>query len=570
MGIIQISGGHALTMRSGGIMQIQPPSNVYQSLVLDSNPLGFWKLDELAGTSAVDSSTNTTTGTYTGPSYRLANDALVAGFASSAFIQNRAFNNGGAEGSGLTDSYVLLLDNVAGGHPFTTISDASDTFTLEAWIQTNIPDTTYGANERTDMDIIQLVNNNTPETRVAFAFGVDEGLLAMCRRSGGTSEKVVSNTRIDDGLVHHVLVTVNNTTRQVRFYVDGAFETVKTFGVGLNGADTSVGSDGAALIIGAHQRPSGGRTFSGFAGAVSAVAVYPTILGDPVILSHYNTGSGEAGVTARTTVLTEIAADSPLLHYRFNENLASVTAVDSGSLAYDATYEYPFGSQGEEQAPAPIVDIDSGFRHGFLQSNVEVFNLQSGGHPFTTFGNTSYTIEFWMYHTGTFFNGSLWYPGRSAAELRHNSGLAGTTIPFSAGFDAGNGGGGANFGRMMIGFSDNYTSNDDRLHSNNDVVLRYARHHCVYVVTITGGPSPYTRTVDFYLDGANVGTDSNATIGDVSVGSNPASFNIGMRTTNNGSNGTSQAFEGVMQNFALYNTALSPARILAHYNAGVA
>ena len=559
-----------MTVSRGPSFLVQPPENVYLKLILESNPLGAWLLNESSGTTAFDSTSNATNGTYTGPGYRIDNDEIVSGLSSSAFINNRAFNSGGSEGTGLTDSYVEILDNVAGGHPFTSISDATDQFTLEAWIQTNIPDTTYSANERTDMDIIQLVNNNIPELRVAFAFGVTEGKLAICRRSGGTSEDLDSTVDVDDGQIHHVIVTVNNSTRQVRFYIDGVFDTQRTFGVGFNGTDTSVGADGAALLIGAHQRSAGGRTFSGWSGMISAVAVYPTILSDPTILSHYNTGTGASDITARTTYLTEVAADSPIAHYRMNEDQGSATAVDSGSNAYNATFEYPFGDQGEEQAPPPRSDVDSAFRIGFLQSHVEVFNLLSGGHPYTGFGNTSYTIEFWMYHTGTFFSGSLWYPGRVAVELRHNSGAAGTNIAFSCGFDAGGGGGGANFGRMMIGFSDDYTANDDRLLSNTDVVNRYAIHHCVYVVNITGTLPTLTKSVDFYLDGASVGTDTSVVQDDVSVGSNPASFTIGVRTNNGGTFVTSQQFEGAMQNLAIYNSALSPARILAHYNAGIA
>lgn len=62
-------------------------------------PAGYWKLDETAGTTAVDSSGNGHTGTYTGSGYTLANKVAADG---KSYVE---FNVGGNPG------YVVLTDD---------------------------------------------------------------------------------------------------------------------------------------------------------------------------------------------------------------------------------------------------------------------------------------------------------------------------------------------------------------------------------------------------------------------------------------------------------------------------
>ena len=62
-----------------------------------------------------------------------------------------------------------------------------------------------------------------------------------------------------------------------------------------------------------------------------------------------------------------------------------------------------------------------------------------------------------------------------------------------------------------------------------------------------------------YLDGASAGTVADAT----SVNTGGAALILGANT------GNSQLFTGSLDEFAFYPTALTPAQVLADYNAGV-
>ncbi len=77
-------------------------------------------------------------------------------------------------------------------------------------------------------------------------------------------------------------------------------------------------------------------------------------------------------------------------------------------------------------------------------------------------------------------------------------------------------------------------------------------HHCVIVI----GSNKQTT---YYLDGVQVGTNSNSTIVTPSGNSFMATDSI-----NSG-----RYYGGLLCNCAVYNYVLSPTRIQAHYNAGI-
>ncbi|HEX5656027.1 MAG TPA: LamG domain-containing protein, partial [Polyangiales bacterium] len=88
------------------------------------------------------------------------------------------------------------------------------------------------------------------------------------------------STAYNDGAWHHVVFTRSKTLGTLTLYVDGALSSTLATGLSLLTLDAS-----ATLNIGRLQTPK-----NYFAGQIDEVAVYPSVLGAPAVLKHYQAG----------------------------------------------------------------------------------------------------------------------------------------------------------------------------------------------------------------------------------------------------------------------------------------
>ena len=192
---------------------VYPASFVFLlSLVLtipaEAELVGWWKLDDGSGTTAIDNSGNGNDGTLTAgtagfPEWKSTADDFRAGTGA------LEFHGGGAAGEG---------DLVDCGN--SAIFDITENITFALWVKIDAFTMTYQYVFSKGHQYMILRANDTPYLRVVFN-GLDTG-DGDDYYAGGTT------IPIDDGQWHHVAASYDISTGIVAFYTDGILEESKT------------------------------------------------------------------------------------------------------------------------------------------------------------------------------------------------------------------------------------------------------------------------------------------------------------------------------------------------------
>lgn len=210
----------------------------YSTSVLANNPLGYWRLDETSGTTAVNlgSLGAVADGVYT--------NGVTQGIAGATLDGNTAASFDGS------NDYVLL-PGIWGG---TTAG------TIEAWVNVNNP-------------AINTFRAIVSSTATNFAhFQLYTGAGAVTGFYGGTFPAAPPLSTV--GEWHHFALVANNAATTL--YVDGA---VFSTAAGIVGSISSNSAGQVAIGRGF----SGGRLFSG---GIDEVAIYGTALTQAQIQAH--------------------------------------------------------------------------------------------------------------------------------------------------------------------------------------------------------------------------------------------------------------------------------------------
>lgn len=244
-------------------LMVVPNNYPYAQLVLADNPIGYWRLDELAGTTAFDC-VGGRNGTYNStqlgqPGYNLVDTHKSARFGFLA-VQN---------------SYV-------GSIPVDFGSNANNSLTVEAWVKGPAPITDAGLITKGTGSGGEQFNLDCGGGGHAFRFFVrkDDGGAVLA------SGNVVPNNQWQ-----HVVGVLNRSAGYVALYVNGV----------SNVADTTFPKETYrgllrttnAMSIGSRQ--GGTTTYNNqWGGYMQDVAVYNYALSAGQILSHYQAASNRA------------------------------------------------------------------------------------------------------------------------------------------------------------------------------------------------------------------------------------------------------------------------------------
>lgn len=282
----------------------------------------------------------------------------------------------------------------------------------------------------------------------------------------------------------------------------------------INGS-LAVGPTAATVNLGTTATQIGAAAGPGsfFNGTIDETAFYNYALSAVQISIHYAAGTSVYALT--------VMQDAPTAYYRLGE-ASGTTANDASGNANTGTYN----SSGVTLGQAGALFSDS--------NTAALFNGSTGyvTLPTATNGNgaSALTIELWAKLSttslGSFTN--IISAGLSATHTGYQIYWSGTT---NLTMTAGNG-----------------TANGTAVYSTNAVAGTWW-----HIVGVYDGSS-----VLLYVNGTQVGTTS-ALSGTISASANP----IVAATT-----GHSSKFPGTIDEVAVYPTALSSARIQAHYNAG--
>ncbi len=270
-----------------------------------------------------------------------------------------------------------------------------------------------------------------------------------------------------------------------------------------------------------------GDAHTGFAGVMGEFALYGTALSAARVTAHYNAALATDPTPPPSSYSSTVLADSPVAYYRMNET-SGTTATDSTGHGYNGTFGSSVALGGTGFVPG---DTAPTFPGGTATA-ATVLKSPTGSALAPT---GAMSVEFWV---------------NVPSSVTTNS-----QILFTQSFADGN----SNYPSYISLDSGTPPYFTVQINTSNGVVAAYpaavlgAKNHVV--LTWDGA------TLKGYVNGvlADSGTGSGAI---VNYASPYAGFTVG------GPFDGHIGFSGAVGEFALYNTALSAARVQAHYNAG--
>jgi hypothetical protein len=317
------------------------------------------------------------------------------------------------------------------------------------------------------------------------------------------------------GAKNHVVLTWTGTT--LKAYVNGVASGTATG----SGSLVNYASPYAGFTLGG---PVDAHT--GFAGSVGEFALYGTALSAARVTAHYNAAINPDPTPPPSSYSGTVLADAPVAYYRMNET-SGTTAADSSGHGYNGTYGSSVALGGAGLVPgdtAPTFPGGTASAATVLRSSANTALAPTG----------AMSAEFWVNVPAT---------------------VSATQILFTQSFANGN------------AYQPVYISLDNgspayftlQINTSGGVLAAYpaavlgAKNHVV--LTWTG------TTLTAYVNGvaSSGGTGSGSL---VNYASPYTGFTVG------GPVDAHTGFSGSLGEFALYNTALSAARVQAHYNAG--
>lgn len=243
----------------GGGTPLVPPFTPYDTLILASSPVAYYRLDETAGLVMADSSGNANDGDYT---------------ATVTLGQPLIVNDGGKSAlfSGAAGSFANIKTGVM------DVPTSTSPKSLECWFNT------------TDTVGPLMVARGPTGTPILGIYMGHDGLqvgngqifvLMRDNLSLGLST-LASPLTYNDGLDHHVVVTLD-AAKNFILYIDGApvHTSVHILTVGINTNDPQFGEDAIT---------TGGAPHFSFNGRIDNGAIYDVTLNAATVLAHFNLG----------------------------------------------------------------------------------------------------------------------------------------------------------------------------------------------------------------------------------------------------------------------------------------
>lgn len=223
----------------------------YSSEVLADSPLLYWRLGDASGTTAADASGNGRTGTYNGTPTLGATSLL-------ATDSNTAVQFDG------TNDYVNRA---------ASLMSASAQGSFEFWVKASTPGV--------DAVIMQATGGSAGSFTDVRASATVAGNIEVVVNPSGSGSVVLSFAGALDNAPHHIVITYNDSTDNVRAYLDGSL------------ADSDIHSVASSVLnissVGVGATASG-STF--FAGVLDEVAIYSSELSSTRVSAHYLAGAG--------------------------------------------------------------------------------------------------------------------------------------------------------------------------------------------------------------------------------------------------------------------------------------
>ena len=226
--------------------------SVYETTVLEDSPVGYWRLGEISGTVASDSSGGGHSGTYKNTPTLGQPGALLDGNTAVSFLSS-------------SKEYVEVPDAIS--------LRLGDTWTMELWVK--IPSGTTQAR-------LGLLGKGSGEFALRAEYLEGEGGYFFTALSRGAAEPLAyGSVVITDGNWHHVVVTRDGEW-STTIYIDGTDVTIPNANVECTTTTEPV-TIGSAAGTGSSEM---------MLGWIDEVALYPTALNAERIATHFAAAGG--------------------------------------------------------------------------------------------------------------------------------------------------------------------------------------------------------------------------------------------------------------------------------------
>jgi uncharacterized repeat protein (TIGR01451 family) len=568
------TGGDSIPTTDGVTIHLDPGENITctftnEELTCPASMISYWKLDETSGTTFDD--------------YYNGNDASCSTDHCPDFATGRV--SGALDFNGTSD-YLTVEDDDS----LDWASDAS--FTIELWAKFS---------NASSKNKVMIGRDQTGGTHWWLGAKQDSGTVVFqLKATDGSGGSITGYTPTNDDQWHHIVAVKDGSTNQNRLYVDGIEEDSETY--------TYTAGFDATTTLGIGYMAYHGVPDYYYDGLLDEIALHSVALSEVEIQQHYLNGLAEHGYCEvfppeiRSTPVTEAAVGwlynydvdaigNPVPTYALttgstgmmidgNTGLISWTPdvgqegshnIEVEASNSEGTDTQTFSINVAEAGPCPVgmisywkLDETSGttFDDYYNDNNAEcpgtkcptpAIGQVNGGQAFDGSNdeinvpadasldwgaNDSFSIEFWMKRSGTINVNDVivgrddpstslhWWVGVSTSGKPHYN-LAAT-----------NGDGTSVAGTTNL--NDGYW------------------HHVVAVRDADNGVNL------IYVDGRKDGSTPKLSYS-AGFGSATAALNIGWLSLSK-----IYTYDGIVDEVALYNKALSPAEIQQHYQNGLA
>lgn len=316
---------------------LAPPSP-YSAAVAGDHPIAYWRLDETAGPTAIDSA-GYHDGTYVG--------SPVFGAPSVITTETDTGVNFAGAGNVTVPNYPEL--NPLGA------------FSLEAWTRPNSGGSDQGG--------FIVASQNRSNSRGGYALNADYFFAEYEIDLGAPNSSVTrydSTTVPQDGVPAHIVFAWDGVSPQGAIYVNGIKTTTPQAGY-TGDMNTFVNNTVQPLTMGIRYDGAGPWN-----GVVDEVAFYDYALSDAQVTNHWSFSwvasaitqqpAGVTGTEGSTVSLSFTASGYPNTYQWYKGS----TPLEPATLNPDGTLKYPSGVTGTTLAIAQTVPGDSGSYHAVV------------------------------------------------------------------------------------------------------------------------------------------------------------------------------------------------------------
>ncbi len=273
---------------------IEPTTSIPTATAAEKapTPVGYWKFDDLSGSTAQDSTSNNLDGTVTGATWQTA-DACKVGSC-------LMFDG--------TGDYVQVADN--------NLLDITSELSMSAWINVSKFDGTNGNG-------IMSKHSSAADTGYAFAISATNKLYIQFGDGGGSwpyATAISTGQSLTTSTWYHVAVTRSGTL--VKFYINGKLDSQVT--VGANDIATN------AINLWVGRDVNTGNDTGAFIGVIDEPKIYNYARSAQQIQTDFTSASSNgngAGATLGASTKDQFS-DGLRAYWKFNENAAGNGAID--------------------------------------------------------------------------------------------------------------------------------------------------------------------------------------------------------------------------------------------------